>query len=432
MKKTENKKNVYDLTQERLSVLFKEFDNVYVSFSGGKDSGVLLNLCIDYIRRHQLRIKLGVFFMDYEVQYTHTIEFVNRMLEQNKDILEVYRICVPFKVRTSTSMYQHYWRPWDERLRDIWVREMPDGVMTADDFSFFHDKMWDYEFQLRFAAWLHEKKKAVRTACLVGIRTQESYNRWRTIYGGLKQQLYHKYQWSSKIANDVYNLYPIYDWKTTDIWTANGKFGWDYNRLYDLYYYAGVSLERQRVASPFISEAIESLRLYKVIEPDMWGKMIGRVNGVNFSALYGGTQAMGHGGIKLPEGHTWKSFMEFLLSTLPEETRRGYLSKLHTSIKFWRTKGGCLSDETIAKLEEMKIPITVRSKSNYKTTKHPVMMEYLDDIDIPEFREIPTYKRMCLCILRNDYACKYMGFAISKEEKKMKDYILQQYKNIWT
>lgn len=432
MKKTENKKNVYDLAQERLSVLFKEFDNVYVSFSGGKDSGVLLNLCIDYIRRHQLHIKLGVFFMDYEVQYTHTIEFVNRMLEQNKDILEVYRICVPFKVRTSTSMYQHYWRPWDERLRDIWVREMPDGVMTADDFSFFHDKMWDYEFQLRFAAWLHEKKKAVRTACLVGIRTQESYNRWRTIYGGLKQQLYHKYQWSSKIANDVYNLYPIYDWKTTDIWTANGKFGWDYNRLYDLYYYAGVSLERQRVASPFISEAIESLRLYKVIEPDMWGKMIGRVNGVNFSALYGGTQAMGHGGIKLPEGHTWKSFMEFLLSTLPEETRRGYLSKLHTSIKFWRTKGGCLSDETIAKLEEMKIPITVRSKSNYKTTKHPVMMEYLDDIDIPEFREIPTYKRMCLCILRNDYACKYMGFAISKEEKKMKDYILQQYKKIWT
>ena len=60
------------------------------------------------------------------------------------------------------------------------------------------------------------------------------------------------------------------------------------------------------------------------------------------------------------------------------------------------------------------------------------LMEYLDDIDIAEFREIPTYKRMCLCILRNDYACKYMGFAISKEEKKMKDYILQQYKQIWT
>lgn len=432
MKKNENVKNVYELAQERLAILFKEFDNVYVSFSGGKDSGVLLNLCIDYIRRNNLKIKLGVFFMDYEVQYDHTIEFVNRILENNKDILEVYRICVPFKVRTCTSMYQHYWRPWDETLRDIWVREMPEGVMKAEDFAFFHDNMWDYEFQLRFAAWLHEKKKAVRTACLVGIRTQESYNRWRTIYGGFKQQLYHNYQWSSKIANDVFNLYPIYDWKTTDIWTANGKFGWDYNRLYDLYYYAGVSLERQRVASPFISEAIESLHLYKVIEPDTWGRMIGRVNGVNFSSIYGGTHAMGYGSVKLPKGHTWKSFMEFLLSTLPEETRRGYLNKLHTSIKFWRTKGGCLSDETIAKLEKLNIPITVRNKSNYKTTKRPVMMEYLDDIDIAEFREIPTYKRMCLCILRNDYACKYMGFAQSKEEKKMKDYILQQYKKIWT
>lgn len=137
MKKTENEKNVYELTQERLSVLFKEFDNVYVSFSGGKDSGVLLNLCIDYIRRNKLHIKLGVFFMDYEVQYAHTIEFVERILEQNKDILEVYRICVPFKVRTCTSMYQHYWRPWDEKLRDIWVRKMPDGVLKASDFPFF-------------------------------------------------------------------------------------------------------------------------------------------------------------------------------------------------------------------------------------------------------------------------------------------------------
>ena len=29
----------------------------------------------------------------------------------------------------------------------------------------------------------------------------------------------------------------------------------DYNVLYDLYYRAGVNLERQRVASPFINEA---------------------------------------------------------------------------------------------------------------------------------------------------------------------------------
>ena len=61
-----------------------------------------------------------------------------------------------------------------------------------------------------------------------------------------------------------------------------------------------------------------------------------------------------------------------------------------------------------------------------------MIMEYLDDIDIPEFKEIPTYKRMCLCILRNDFACKYMGFALTKEELRRKNLILQQYKDIWT
>ena len=100
MNKQNTKKNVYELTQERLRMIFNEFDNIYVSFSGGKDSGILLELCIDYIRKNNLNRKIGVFHMDYEIQYRMTIDYVDRILEANKDILEVYRVCVPFKVRT--------------------------------------------------------------------------------------------------------------------------------------------------------------------------------------------------------------------------------------------------------------------------------------------------------------------------------------------
>lgn len=424
-----NQKNVYELTQERLKMIFEEFDNIYISFSGGKDSGVLLNLCIDYIRQNSLKRKIGIFHMDYEVQYSMTIDYVNRVLETNRDILDVYRICVPFRVTTCTSMYQSYWRPWDEQKKEAWVREMPKDAMKVDKFPFYNRKMWDYDFQIEFSRWLHLQKAARRTCCLVGIRTQESYNRWRTIYRGVKKQ-YKNCMWSTEIDENVYNLYPLYDWKTEDIWVANGKFGWDYNKLYDLYYQAGVSLDRQRVASPFISEAIESLALYKVIDPDTWGKMIGRVNGIGFAGLYGNTHAAGRKSIRLPEGYTWKSFMEFLLSTLPEHTRNRYLAKLKTSIRFWKEKGGVLSDEVIQKLKDRNIPIQIGDSSNYKTEKKPVRMDYLDDIDIEEFREIPSYKRMCICILRNDHTCKYMGFALTKEENEMKSNALEKYKHI--
>lgn len=426
-----DKKNVYELAQERLDIIFKEFDNIYISFSGGKDSGVLLNLCLDYMRKHQIKRKIGLFHMDYEVQYKMTIEYIDRIIEQNKDLLEVYRVCLPFRVATCTSMYQSFWRPWETEKKELWVRSMPKEAMTINDFPDFNPQWWDYDFQLYFAQWLHRKKKATRTCCLVGIRTQESFNRWRCIFQNPKTILYHKYIWTCKLQNDVYNAYPIYDWKTTDIWVANGKFKWDYNNLYNLYYKAGVSLERQRVASPFIGEAIESLALYKAIDPDTWGKMIGRINGVNFSSIYGSTHAMARQKIKLPEGYTWKKFMYFLLSTLPEKTRNGYLRRLDVSIRFWRTKGGCLDDEVIQKLIDAKIPIEVGDKSNYRTHKHPVRMEYQDDIDIPEFRELPSYKRMCICILRNDHACKYMGFSPTKEEISRKNRIMETYKNIW-
>ena len=41
--------NVFDATMERIKFAFENFDNIYVSFSGGKDSGLLLNLSLIHI-----------------------------------------------------------------------------------------------------------------------------------------------------------------------------------------------------------------------------------------------------------------------------------------------------------------------------------------------------------------------------------------------
>lgn len=421
-------KNVYEATMERIAFVFEEFEQIIISFSGGKDSGVMLELALDYAKENNLLNKVAVYHMDYEAQYQMTTDYVQRVFDNLPAEVQKYWICLPIKAQCSTSMYQNYWQPWKLEDKDIWCRELPEGAITEDNVSFGFDyEIPDYEFNIEFAKAISKEKK---TAFMIGIRTQESLNRFRAVSKKNKTNEYKKKRWSTKVTNNCYNVYPLFDWLTDDIWTANAKFEFDYNTLYDLMYQAGVSVHAMRVASPFNDCATESLKLYKVIDPNNWGKLVGRVNGVNFSGIYGGTTAMGWRSIELPPEHTWQSYMHFLLTTLPAESKALYLEKLSTSIKFWREKGGVLSDETIKQLKDEGANIEVGAKSNYNTEKKPVRMDYLDDTDATEFNLIPTYKRMCISIMKNDHLCKYMGFSQTKREVAQRKKIMNKYKNL--
>ena len=90
MKREYLSQNVYDALQLRLHFLFEEFDNIFVSFSGGKDSGLLLNLVLDFRRKYYPNREIGVFHQDFEAQYTVTTEYVERTFERIKDEVEPY------------------------------------------------------------------------------------------------------------------------------------------------------------------------------------------------------------------------------------------------------------------------------------------------------------------------------------------------------
>ena len=165
-----------------------------------------------------------------------------------------------------------------------------------------------------------------------------------------------------------------------------------------MYYMDGLKPDQMRVASPFNDYAKDSLHLYRVLDPEMLAKLVGRVRGANFGSIYGRTKAMGYRSLTLPEGHTWESYTRFLLDTLPPRLRKNYISKFKTSIEFWHKTGGGLEEQSIQELIDKGYNIRRNGISNYTVMKNSRII-FLDKIpdhtdDIKSTKDIPSWKRM--------------------------------------
>ena len=253
MKRQHLEKNVYEALQERLHFIFQEFDNVFVSFSGGKDSGLLLNLVLDFRRKYYPHRRLGVFHQDFEAQYSVTTEYVERTFERLTDPkIERYWVCLPMATRTAMSNYEMFWYPWDDKRQDIWVRPMPKHPYVI---NLQNNPIFTYRYRMhqehlakQFSRWYRMGHSSKKTVCLLGMRASESLQR----YSGFINRKY-GYKgtcWITQQFKETWAASPLYDWTTSDVWHANYRFGYDYNELYDLYFKAGVKPEMMRVASP--------------------------------------------------------------------------------------------------------------------------------------------------------------------------------------
>lgn len=431
-------KNVFEALQERFHFLFNEFDNIFISFSGGKDSGLLLNLLLDFRKKYYPNKTIGVFHQDFEAQYSVTTEYIEKTFSQleKEENVELYWVCLPMATRTALSSYEMYWYPWDDTKEEIWVRPMPKHPyvihLENNPITTYHYKMHQEDLAKQFGRWYRLSHKNKKTVCLLGMRSDESLQRYSGILN--KKYGYKDTCWISNQFKDVWCASPLYDWSTGDVWHANYSFGYEYNRLYDLYYMAGLKPDQMRVASPFNDYAKDSLNLYRVIDPKIWVKLVGRVQGANFTAIYARTKAMGYKNLTLPEGHTWESYTHFLLSTLPPRLRNNYIQKFKSSIRFWHNVGGGLEEDTIKELEDHGYAIARNGVSNYTLMKRSRII-FLGKIpdntdDIKTSKDIPSWKRMCFCILKNDHICRFMGFGITREQQKNINFLKEKYSKV--
>jgi len=424
--------NVYDASQERIKFIFDNFPKIYISFSGGKDSGVMLNLFIDYMRKNNITKKIGVMILDNEANYEYSLAFMHSIVRANLDLLDVYWCCLPITLPCTVSAYAVEWQCWGERDKERWIKPMPkdDYIVNINNhkFDFFYEDMNYDEFWDKFGDWYGQGEQ---TACLIGIRTSESLNRFRAIMNTRKTILKGQ-MWTKKNTKTVYNCYPIYDWKTDDIWVANAKFEWEYNELYDIFYKAGIPVGSMRVASPFMSESKSSLGLYRVIDPHVWAKLCARVQGANFIATYG--KQLSYRTFKLPDGHTWKSFTKFLLDTLPKEVAENFKMRFVQSFKVWGRTGRGLPEKIINELKEHKIEffengLTHHGRKNLTRIRIRKFPDHLDMLSCNN-GDVASWKRFALTILKNDHTCKYMGLAPTKEQAIRQRAIMEKYKKL--
>lgn len=376
---------VLEATKDRIKKVFDDFEKVYVSFSGGKDSTVMIHLVMEEaIKRGK---QVGVLIIDLEAQYKDTIDHIERTVEMYKDHIDLHWFAEPLLLRNAVSNYAPRWICWDEEKKDIWVRPKPLKARPVTDYPFFVPKMEFEELMVLFGEWYSENGKYL-TGAFIGIRADESLHRYRAI-ASRKDGLLHKdYKWTTKIAKNLFNLYPIYDWKTEDIWIYHGKFrNKTHNAIYDKMNMAGVKLSQQRLCQPYGDDQRRGLWLYHILEPETWYKVVARVNGANSGSLYiNETGNMtGYNKITKPDGHTWQSFCNLLLKTMPKKTRNHYRLRFKKFIAGWQDRG------------YEKIP-----------DESPIELE--------NSQWAPSWRRMCKVILRNDYWCKGLGQTQPKSE----------------
>lgn len=413
MPKIYQEKNVYEAAMERFEIAFSHFDNWYLSVSGGKDSSVMLQIAA--MKAREMGIKFSVLYIDLEAQYQATITHIEELIEATKDVVDRwYWIALPLSLRNAVSVIQPKWICWDKNDKEKWVRHMPENehVIHEDnlpeDWNWFHRGMEFEEFILFFAEWFNRTRGGI-TGIGIGIRSNESLNRFRTIISDTKET-FMGYGWTtrSKMKNkvlDAYQFFPLYDWQTEDDWIAVSKLDLKFNEIYELMYKNGLSIHEQRLCQPYGDDQRNGLDQFRALEPETWEKVLNRVHGVNFGNIYCRTSLLGNIKSEKPDDMTWEQYAVFLLESLglyAPELRDHYYKKIRTFLDWYeKTEGVNIKD--IKDTEDKKLEAA---------------------------KKVASWRRIARAIERNDFWMKRLSFSQTKNDVNRLFELKKKYKNI--
>jgi len=262
------------------------------------------------------------------------------------------------------------------------------------------------EFIVEFPRYLIEQG-ASKVGQVIGIRADESYNRYLKMAVRENREFYEGHQWILKqkvTKQETYSVHPIYDWTTADVWRyLKDK---PYTSVYDKMYLAGYPLGNMRICQPYGEEQRDNIDLFAKIEPETWSRMTERVLGGNFAKLYRGKNVI-KGKVSPPDGVTWQSWARLILATMPPYLRDHYIRRINVFLRWWRKE--LYGDIAHVYTKELADNEKLDGEGVY-------IVEIPDEDPRDKKKECPSWRRIAKVLVKGDYLCKNLTFQQNQHE----------------
>lgn len=245
--------------KKRILHLYDTFDSLWVSFSGGKDSLVVLNLVEEVYRENGIKEKPNVLFYDEELIDNSVISFVESYYETDR--FNFIWLAVPLHSNKFILGKTFDYVQWDPNRN--WIRSKPDFAITQ--LTNNKEQVFD-QYTLDDALFNQYLKIKGRIAVLTGIRAQESIIRLKSCLNKKNEN----YICTSGCSN-VKKAKPIYDWSERDVFKYFLDRQIEYCQIYDNQFWNGQQL---RVSTPLHSEYSKRFSKLRTLYPQFYEQLV--------------------------------------------------------------------------------------------------------------------------------------------------------------